>query len=79
VTGLDVFQVVDIAKSSIKTILGNDNCENKLKASMRLLNIEIRFPGLLEGKYVFDHTWEQYRGMAENYKKIESKYEFFYK
>lgn len=78
VTGLDVFQAVDIAEHSVNGILGNGACKEKLRASMRLLNIELRFPGLLEGKYVFDHPWAQYNGLVENYKKIEEKYEFFY-
>mgnify|MGYP001597923493 FL=1 len=82
VEAVDVSGLVDVAESSLRVILnkpasgkfpkGMVSGEQKTAACLRLLNIQLRFPGLLEGKYSFPFEWKQYAGTAalfEDYSK----------
>ncbi|MFH1723029.1 MAG: hypothetical protein ABII00_00250 [Elusimicrobiota bacterium] len=87
VEAADVFMSVDIAETSLRIILEEPasgraprslmTCGQRLDAAMRLMNVVMSFPGLLEGRYEFPFEWRQYEGTVALFGKLEKKYDFF--
>lgn len=78
---------VDIAESSLRIILDKPASgkfpkamlagDQKLAAALRLLNIQLRFPGLLEGKHSFSFAWSQYEAVTALFRDFEKRWELF--
>jgi len=90
---MNEFNSIDVAEGNLRIVLNTpangktfpaemQKCDTKLESAMGLLNLEMRLPGLLSGKYK-DSTdgkpWNQYQKVKELFKNLETKYEFFYK
>jgi hypothetical protein len=65
---------MDIAESSLRTMLDSKSkLQNKLESSLRLLNVEMRGPGLLQGKLKAGFDWKQYGLVQKLYQQLEKE------
>lgn len=80
---------VDIAETSLRIVLNRPanggqfpkemvTKERQLEAISKLMNLEMRYPGLLKGKLKPGFKWSQYKEVQDLFSEFEEKMGFWY-